>query len=516
MKKGIGSWLNTHSHRFKNKTALVYNDVRLTYRQLNNRVNRLANALSSLGIGQGDRVNALLLNTNELMESMFACAKIRAIFVPINTRLGFEELEYIVNDSGGTAFLFDERLKSVASGLQERVSRIQHYVQVGATPEADFELYESLIARFPADEPAYDVSLDDVHMLMYTSGTTGKPKGAMITHGNTLWNAINANNALPFHAKDITLTVAPLFHIGGMNIFTTPSLYLGGTVILCDKFDPKIVLELIEKEKVTTLFLVPAMWLAIMQYPDFSEYDISSLKLNISGGAPCPLTVIEFFQKRGVPFFEGFGLTETAPFVSILDEGETIRKKGSVGRTPIHTEVRIVGPQDMEVPAGEVGELLVKGPNVFVGYWNNPEETRKAIKSTWFYTGDLAKKDEEGFLYIVDRKKDMIISGGENIYPIEVEQVLYRIPNVKEVAVVGVPDEKWGESVKAYIALLDPEKSLTLEDVKLFCEGKLARFKVPKHLEIIESLPRNATGKILKTVLRNKQREGKGIQPNVQ
>ncbi|OQP06194.1 o-succinylbenzoate--CoA ligase [Geobacillus sp. 46C-IIa] len=507
MNMGIGRWLAKYSDRFPEKIALIYKDKRFSYSELNQRINRLSQAFLHLGVRKGDRVLSLLFNTNELLETMFACAKIGAIFVPINTRLSIDEVEYIVRDASGRVFVYDVRLEGVAKEIRKRVDHIQHYICVGQSNQEMTLLYETLLSSFPAEELSFEIKLGDVHMIMYTSGTTGKPKGAMLTHGNTQWNAINCINFLSIEERDITYTVAPMFHIGGMNIFTTPTLYKGGTVVLDDKFDPKITLETIEKEKITTLFLVPAMWLAIMQYPNFEDYNIRSLRLSVCGGAPCPLTVIEFFQKKGVLFYEGFGLTETSPFVSVLDDRNSIRKSGSVGKTPIHTEIRIVDSMDQDVPIGEVGELLVKGPNVFAGYWNNSEATQEAIKNGWFYTGDLAKMDEEGFLYIVDRKKDMIISGGENIYPVEVEQVIFRMPNVKEVAVVGVADEKWGESVKAYIVLSDATKTMTLEDVQRFCDGKLARYKIPKHIEIIDQLPRNATGKVLKNVLRQWKKE---------
>ncbi|OZI10774.1 o-succinylbenzoate--CoA ligase [Bacillaceae bacterium SAS-127] len=503
MNEGIGKWLTKHCERFPDKEAIIYENIRLTYKQLNNRTNQLSHALIDLGVRKGDRVCALLLNTNEFLETMFACAKIGAIFVPINTRISLEEVEYIVRDSSGHIFMCDRRLINIAERLRERNTPVQYFICTGSSASA-MVAYEKLLANFSGEEPQFELRLDDIHLIMYTSGTTGKPKGAMITHGNMQWNAINCLSFLPIEKSEITYTVAPLFHIGGLNIFTTPVIYKGGTVVLSDKFDPQLTLEMIEKEKATSTFLVPSMWLAIMQFPRFLEYDIRSLRLNLSGGAPCPITVIEYFQEKGVPFFEGFGLTETAPIVSMLDDQNSIRKRGSIGKTPLHVEVKIVNSMDMEVPHGEVGELLVRGPNIFVGYWNNPLETQRAIKNDWFYTGDLAKMDEEGFLYIVDRKKDMVISGGENIYPIEIEQVLFRMPNVKEVAVVGVPHEKWGESTKAYIVLSDPMQDITLADVVKFCDGRLGRFKIPSQLEILDGLPRNATGKILKRVLQKR------------
>lgn len=502
MIKGIGSWVTRYSETQPDKLAVISGEVQLTYKQFNERINQLANGLSELGIRKGDRVNVLLLNTNELLETLFACAKIGAIFVPINFRLSAEEVEYIIRNSSGSVFIYDHRLVQIAEAIDERVEHLHHIIQVGIEHETH-KNYEQFLTEQSDAEPMFEVLLDEPHMMMYTSGTTGRPKGALLTHGNTVWNAVNALVDISVESDDITLTVAPLFHIGGMNIFTTPTFYKGGTVLLQDQFNPIEVLQAIEEHKVTTLFLVPAMWLAVTQVPNFENYDLSSLRLNVSGGAPCPLTVIEFFQSKGIPFIEGFGLTETAPFVAVLDSENSVRKNGSVGKPPIHVDIRIVDEHDNDVPTGEVGELLVRGPNIFQEYWNNPEETEEALRNGWFYTGDLAKLDDEDFLYIVDRKNDMIISGGENIYPIEVEQILYRHPSIKDVAIVGYPDEQWGESVKAFVVLGDEGKSLDLAGIESFCEDKLARFKIPKRLKVIDELPRNATGKVLKNVLRD-------------
>lgn len=501
---GIGSWLVKHSKVRPERLALVYHDRRFTYSELNERVNQLAHGLLSLGVRNGDRVNALLLNTNEMIEAMFACAKIGAILVPINFRLSVDEVLYIVNDSRAYHFIYDVRMKPLVDQLRTKEPTVQTYIHVGSHPHKEDVVYEELIVNSSKSEPQFEISFDEVHMMMYTSGTTGRPKGAMLTHSNTQWNAINSIHSTPFDNNDITLSVAPLFHIGGMSVFTTPLMYKGGTIILDDVFDPVRIMQKIHEERITCLFLVPAMWQALMTVSNFEDYNISSLRFAVSGGAPCPITVIEFFQRREIPFYEGFGLTETAPFVSILDKENTIRKNGSVGKEPMHTTVRIVDPNDRDVQPGYVGELIVKGPNVMAGYWNKPEETKEAIKNGWFYTGDLAKFDDEGFIYIVDRKKDMIITGGENVYPIEIEQVLYRHENIAEVAIIGYPDEKWGESIKAIVALKDKSKSLTVQDVEGFLDGKIARFKIPKQVEVVEALPRNATGKILKTVLRKK------------
>src|SRR5699024_4198299 len=475
MIKGIGSWITRYSESQPDKLAIVSGDNYLTYRQFNRRINRLANVLNDLGVRKGDRVNVLLFNTNELLETLFACAKIGAIFVPINFRLSADEVEYIVRDSSGSIFIYDHRLVQVADAIDERIDTLHYIVQVGTGHDRHIN-YEQLLANQSTEEPIHDITLEDTHMMIYTPGTTGRPKGALLTHGNTVWNAINAIVDISIESDDVTLTVAPLFHISGMNIFTTPTFYKGGTVLLQDQFNPVDILQAIEQEKVTTLFLVHAMWLAVTQVPNYESYDLSSLRLNVSGGASCPITVIEFFQSKGIPFIEGFGLTETAPFVALLDSENSVRKNGSVGKPPIHVDIRVVDEFTQDVATEEIGELLVRGPNVFREYWNNPEETEKAIKNGWFHTGDLAKFDDEGFLYIVDRKKDMIISGGENVYPVEIEQLLYRHPAVKDVAIIGYPDDQWGESVKAFVVLKDSKASITLSDIELFCENKLARF----------------------------------------
>jgi fatty-acyl-CoA synthase len=339
-------------------------------------------------------------------------------------------------------------------------------------------------------------------MMMYTSGTTGRPKGALTSHGNASWNAIHSMlSDMAVLRSDIVLTVAPLFHIGGLAVNTLSALYIGATLILQSQFDPPEVLRTIEREGVHTLFLVPAMWQALTLVPDFDSYKLNNLRSLISGGAPCPIPVIEFFQKRGLRFYEGFGMTETCAGVCILGNEDAVRKNGSVGKPLMHEEMRIVDETGNDVRPGETGELVLRGPNIFLEYWTRPDATEEVFQGGWFHTGDLARQDEEGFYYIVDRKKDMLISGGENVYPTEVEQVLYRHPKVQEVAVIGAPDETWGE-VPMALVVPRPGERLTLEELEAFCRDKLARFKTPKHLVELEEMPRTATGKILKRELR--------------
>lgn len=292
-----------------------------------------------------------------------------------------------------------------------------------------------------------------------------------------------------------------MFHIGGLGIHTLPLLYVGGTNVLLPSFDPAQTLKAMSRERATVQFMVSAMWAALMSEPGFDDFDLSSLELAVSGGAPCPLPVIDFYQGKGLPFQEGFGMTETAPIVSVLDADHVKEKAGSIGRAVFHVEARIVDDADKDARTDEVGELVLRGPNVFAGYWGLPEATAEAFRGGWFHTGDLGRIDTEGFITLVDRKKDMIITGGENVYPIEVEQVLYRHPAVREVAVVGVPDVRWGETPVATVALQDGAEP-TGEELIAYTRERLAHFKCPTRIEFVAELPRTATGKVRKTVLR--------------
>ena len=324
----------------------------------------------------------------------------------------------------------------------------------------------------------------------------------MLTHDNLMWNVINnLSVGRGMRESDRTVTVAPLFHIGGLGVHTLPLMYLGGTIALLPAFDPAETLATMAQERVTMQFLVPAMWAALMAVPGFETYDISSLELAVTGGAPCPMPVLEYFQGKGVPFQEGFGLTETAPSLTLLDAAHVKEKSGSIGRALFHITLRVVDDAGRDVPTDVVGEVVVRGPNVFAGYWGNPEATAEAFRGGWFHTGDLGRMDADGFVTLVDRKKDMIITGGENVYPIEVEQVLYRHPAVREVAVVGVPHQKWGETPIAVVALTEGLQA-TVDELIGYARERLAHFKCPTRVEYVSELPRTATGKVLKTTLR--------------
>lgn len=498
--RGIGQWVAKRAQLSSNKIALVCKERMLTYSQLNNRINCLANGLTQLGVQKGTRVAVFLTNGTEILEIMFACAKIGAIFVPINFRLSVEEVAHILEDSGAAILIYHKEYEQLVSEVCKKTAILRRLC-VGDELAKDIS-YEVFLTQHDDTEPAIDVDGDEVHMIMYTSGTTGRPKGAMLTHANTFWNIIQILIAQPVVDTDTTFTVAPMFHSGAMTILTLTLLYKGGTVIITNKFDPVEVLQTIEQKKITCMFLVPAMWLAVTQVPDFDTYNLQSLRISISAAAPCPTTVINVLQRKGVSLIQAFGLSEVAP-VAILNIQDSARKSGSVGKPAFYVDIRIIDKNGCEVLDEKVGELLVRAPNVMKGYWKNPQETQKVFQSGWFATGDCLWRDKEGFLFVAGRKKDVIITGGENVYPVEVEQVLYRHPNIKEAAVVGVPDEKWGEVIKAVIVLQDPKQQINIESMKAFCQGKLARYKMPKIIEVVSALPRNAAGKVLKNCLRS-------------
>lgn len=502
---GIGEWLRYHRDQHPGSEAVIFGETRLDFGTLNSRVNRVARALSARGIDKGDRVSLLLLNGNAFLETFFACAKLGAIAVPLNFRLSPGEISFILSDSGARVLVYHPRFAPLFESIRGETA-LEHGIAVCGpddSPLAGDVDYEETLAEQPDAEPETLVEQADPLMMMYTSGTTGRPKGAVLTHANPTWITLNTQlSELAIHAGESILTVAPLFHIGGLAIHTLPALHLGARTVLHAMFDPEETLRTIQRERISALFLLPAMWQALTQVPNFDDYDLSSLRYLVSGGSPCPIPVIEFFQGRGLPFIEGFGMTETTASACVLGNADAVRKNGSVGKPLTHVQMRIVDEDDNDVPPGETGELVLRGPSIFKEYWNRPEATADDCRNGWFHSGDLARQDEEGFYYIVDRKKDMLISGGENVYPTEVEQVLYRHDSIQEVAVIGVPDERWGEVPMALVVPPQGE-TITLEEIEAYCRDKLARFKTPKHLAVLDELPRTATGKVLKRELRD-------------
>lgn len=516
MDHGFGQWATIHALRNGDRIAYVdgVGGAETTYAVLEERTNRLADALRTKGVAPGDRVGLLCLNSPQMMEIYLAVAKLGAISVPVNFRLHPDEMAYVLDDSGAsllcasTAFMeAANQAVAGAPGVRETL-RVPVAAERSAGEGGDLE---PLIDSGSPERVTVDVGHDDVAVIMYTSGTTGRPKGAMLTHGNVFYNAINA---MGFDSgigrADVTISAAPLFHIGALGVHTLPFLFVGASVVVIEAFTPDQWVEAAERHRVTKAFLVPAMWAAVAATPALETADLSSLRVAISGGAPCPMPVITAMARRGIAFTEGFGMTETAPNAACLQPEQVIDHAGSVGRPVSFMDFLILDEEDREVPVGEVGELCVRGPSVFAGYWGKPEATAEAIRDGWFHTGDLARVDAEGFYTLVDRKKDMIITGGENVYPVEVERVLYEHPEITEVAVIGAPDEHWGEAVVA-VVVPAPDSSLTEDGLRAWTRERIAHFKAPRRVTFVDELPRNATGKILKRELRRARGDGDSV-----
>ena len=501
----VGNWIRKRSILSPNKTAIIFEDQKITYSEINERVNRLANALLNRGIKKGDRVAALLYNCPQFLEVYFALAKIGAIFVTLNFRLAPRELLYMIENSGTSFLIFDQAFSEGIDSIRPSLSiKENNFVCVGNDKPKWAQGYEEFLKQGSAFEPQVEEEIDLEHpqMIMYTSGTTGIPKGALLPHRKTFYNTFNAVLYFDLTSKDVMLVVMPLFHSGGLNIAAVPTLYTGGTIVIQKSFDPKQTLSLIEKHKITLAMLVPTMLNFMLKRANLDDYDLSSIRTLMVGGEPIPLTLIKAYMDRGIPIRQVFGQTETS-ILLWLSEEDAIRKIGSVGKPVFHSEVRVVNKKGEDVAPKEVGEIIVKGPVQMLGYWNDPKQTAETIRDGWLHTGDLATVDEEGFVYIVDREKDMYISGGENVYPAEIERVLGEHPKILEVAVIGVPDEKWGEVGKALIVPKTGEK-LTKEEVLDFLKDKLAKYKIPKHVEFTTEFPKTASGKIKKVELRKK------------
>jgi fatty-acyl-CoA synthase len=493
-------WIAHFSRRTPDKTALVDlgSQRKFTYAQLDARISRLASHLRhQLKVARGDRVAVLALNTTDTLEVQFACGRIGAVFLPLNNRLTVPELQYIVGDAAPMLMIYDGDLAETAltvAGLCKVRSTLL-FGQGGS--------YEAAIAAAAPLDTFEDVTLDDISTIMYTSGTTGQPKGAIITHGMTFWNCVNLGGPAYISPSTVLLTVLPLFHTGGLNCYTNPVLHSGGTALIMRAFDPGTALKLISDASygINSFFGVPSIYQFMAQHPDFADADFSRLINSGVGGAPMPLPLLKIWEERGVALQQGYGMTETSPAVMTLDREDAARKAGSSGKPVLHTEVRIVRPDGVDAGVGELGELWVKGPNITPGYWNRPDANASSFTDGWLHTGDAARIDEEGFYYIVDRWKDMYISGGENVYPAEVESVLHQLAAVAEAAVIGIPSEQWGEVGMAIVAV-KPGHSLAEEEIHAHCAANLARFKCPRLIRFVDALPRNATGKIHKPTLR--------------
>ncbi|NUO97460.1 MAG: long-chain fatty acid--CoA ligase [Nonomuraea sp.] len=491
---GIGGWPARRAMMSPDRTAFVFEDRPVTYAEVHERVTRVAARLREGGVRAGDRVAFLGPNHVAFAETMFATHVLGAIFVPLNFRLAAPEIDYMLGHCGAKVLFHAPECADVVAALT-------------GTPGPDeivpLDAYESWAAAgnpAPIDVP---VAQDDLALILYTSGTTGRPKGATLSHANLIWNTCNMLIGVDVAGDETTLVGAPLFHVAALNQTLLPTFAKGGRSVIMPSWDVDACYDLIEKHGVTWMFGVTTMFAAFAASPRWAGADLSSLRTLMSGGAPIPPALIRAYQERGLVFCQGYGMTETSPGATFLEACQSTRKAGSAGVPVFFADVRVVRADLGDALPGEPGEVLVKGPNVTPGYWNDAGATAAAFaEGGWFRSGDVACRDEEGHLYIVDRVKDMYISGGENVYPAEVEAVLFEHPAVAEAAVVGVADETWGETGRAFV-VTRPGHAVTGEEVRAFLLTRLAKYKIPKYVTFVRDLPRTGSGKIQKRELRD-------------
>ncbi len=498
----VGKWPERRFFLSPNKVAFkeAKTERDFTYKDIHTRSVNLASMLQGkYNVTRGDRLAVITKNRIEMIDIFFAAAKLGAVIVPLNFRLSKGELENIIMDCFPKVLFYEKEFGEKLNTIVES-SEIDHIVSFDDQGEGFVgeETFLSLL-EVPLNQSFGSpvVSPEDPLMILYTGGTTGSPKGALLSHRMIFWNAVNTIISWGLNQEDIVPIFVPLFHTGGWNVFLLPLFHMGGTTILFADFDPEEALKVFAKEKCTIGFMVPTMYQMILDLPGFNKEAFPNLRFLISGGAPCPMTIFHSLWKEGLVFKQGYGLTEVGPNCFSLEAADIKEKSPSVGKPIFYSDVRLINEEGKDVGPGEIGELIIKGPHVCSGYFKNKEATQKAYFQGYFLTGDLARQDEDGFYYIVDRRKHMIISGGENIYPGEIEEVLYKHPAVNEAAVVGIPDEKWGEKVKGVVVLKKGDK-VSPSDIIAFVKKFLGGYKVPKIIEFRSELPKNAAGKILK------------------
>jgi O-succinylbenzoate-CoA ligase len=510
MKTNIGLFLKKRAEICPDREAFVEfeRDRRFTYAQLNERSNRIANGLLAQGIVPGDRVATLLKNSIEFIETYFAVAKIGAVMVPVNWRLVASEIAYIMNDSGSRVLVcdsdFDEAVLPLLNGEQGDTSIelcIRRENGAGDAPN-NTQDYAAFSAQYPTDEPPVGAWDDDNLFIMYTSGTTGHPKGVVHSHNGMLWSQLTSMSTSDMRGDDRWLLALPMFHVGCLSP-TSLLVHRGATGVIMRDLDVAGMFRCIEQEKVSIFMAVPALMQFMLVAPEREQCDISSVRWIATGAAPVPVSLLHDYEALGIRIFQAYGLTESCGPGTMLLHEDAEAKIGSCGRPQMHTEINIVNDQGNTIPMGstEAGELLITGRHMMKEYWNNPEATAETLKDGWLHTGDICTWDSEGFVTICDRKKDMIISGGENIYPAELENVLAACPEVSEAAVIGVSSQKWGETPLA-IVVPAPGTSPTADSLKAYCKENMAGYKVPQLYQLVETLPRNPSGKLLKPQLR--------------
>jgi fatty-acyl-CoA synthase len=494
-----------HADRRPDQPALAFEDSVVSYGELRDRVRRTAGALRESGVEAGDVVAVLLHNSLDFVEVMLGASYLGAVFMPLNWRLAGPEIAYIVNHAGAAVLVCEAELEALVAPVLDQLE-CRGFVRLGADGD---DRWTALDALREAAEPltvAHEAQSDDLLRLMYTSGTTARPKGVMITYGNLDAKCFAHSVELGLGADDRGLIAGPLYHVGALDLTFTTVLYAGGYQRILRKFEASAVLDAIEAERVTTLWLAPAMVKLVLDDAGLDDRDLSSVRVLIDGGEKMPLPLIDrvlsAFSKAW--FADAYGLTETVSGDTFLNKGQERHRLGSVGKAVFNADVRVVGEDGETLPPGEAGEIVIRGAKVCAGYWRDPDATARAFRDGWFHTGDVGRFDDDGYLYIVDRLKDMILSGGENVASLEVERVLYEHPGVAEAAVVGRPDERWGEVPVAYVVAKADFQGDAAEIVE-FCAQRLAKFKSPKAVRIIEALPRNPSGKVLKRDLRDRE-----------
>lgn len=502
----IFDWVGYGAYRYPNKTASIElpSGRRQSYAEMHERVGRAAAWLRSLGVERGDRVGVLALNSQDTLDLIFATWRIGAVHLALNFRLTAEELDYIIGNAEPKVLVYDAMLTATVEAL---TVEIEHVLDTGGEGgESAFE--SALVGREPVREQV-DLEPDDLCLLMYSSGTTGRPKGVMITHGMMVWANANAGASMRCSEDMVSLAVMPLFHIGGLQVFTCPALYNGGTAIVMRTFDPGATLDALADPAlgVTHFLGVPAIFNALRDHPKNPGTDFSGLQVVLAGAEAVPVPLVKWWLERGVVIQEGYGMTENTASCCVLPKENVVTHVGSAGKPLRHTAMRVVREDGTDCDVGESGELWCKGPIVTPGYWRREDANADTFVDGWLRTGDIGSRDAEGFYYVEDRLKDMYISGGENVYPAEVESLLYEIETIAEVAVIGVPDERWGEVGCAVVAVKEGQL-LEAQTVLAYGRDRLARFKQPAHVVFVDALPRNATGKVLKYQLRQTVKVG--------
>lgn len=500
---GLGSWPERRLRLSPHEPAIWFEGATTTHGEFAHRVRRAAAALDALGVRRGDRVAWFGANHPSALETLYACGQLGAIWVPVNARFTAPEARYVLEHSGASVVVHGREHGTTADVLRAQLPAVRHWAAVeppveGGARSLDWQRLLSGVEPVLRDEA---VSLDDPCLIMYTSGTTGRPKGATLTHANMTWSCLNQVMGFDFTPDERTLGLAPLFHIGGLNGTLNPTLLRGGCVVLLRGFDPQAALRVIVEQRVTSFFAVPTMLDALSRQPDFDAVDLSALRTVGAAGAPLPLPLLRTWLDRGITVQQAYGMTESAPSGTVLDSADAVAKVGSAGRAQFFVDVRVVRGDGTECAPGEIGEVVLSGPNIMAGYWNDPEATAAAVVDGWYHSGDAGTMDEDGYLHIRDRYQDMIISGGENVYPAEVESALLELPEVLEAAVIGVPDPRWGE-VGLAVVVPAPGPAVDPEGIRTALRARLAGFKVPHRVEFTAELPKTATGKIRKPELR--------------